>query len=275
MSAARKPWKCAVVGKPIAHSLSPAMHRAAYAALGLDNWTYDAFEVDEAGLKGFLENLDESWVGLSLTMPLKRAVIGFADEVTEVAGVLQVANTLEVGGKHRIASNTDCAGASGALAERGIGDVTSIRVLGGGATAASIVYALARKPRLKVEFLVRDEQRAAESIAVAERAGADVTVRPLDAPMLEVVDLLVSTVPAKAVKKLAHDLVDASNAVFDVVYEPWPTPLASAAAHEGVPYASGLDLLAHQAALQVELFTGQPIDPRVLRDAALEELARR
>src|SRR5665811_2581542 len=96
MSVARKQSKCAVIGKPIAHSLSPAMHRAAYAALGFDDWTYDAFEVDEAGLKGFLENLDESWVGLSLTMPLKRAVIPLADEVTTVAGALQVANTLEL-----------------------------------------------------------------------------------------------------------------------------------------------------------------------------------
>jgi len=275
MSAARKPSKCAVIGKPIAHSLSPAMHRAAYAALGFDDWTYDAFEVDEAGLKGFLENLDESWVGLSLTMPLKRAVIPLADEVTTVAGALQVANTLEVGGQHRIASNTDCAGAVGALAERGVRNVKSIRVLGGGATAASIVYAVARNPGLKVEFLVRDELRSAESIAVAERAGADVTVRPLDAPMLDVVDLLVSTVPGKAVRKQAHDLVDASHAVFDVVYEPWPTPLASAAALKGLPFVSGLDLLAHQAAFQVELFTGQPIDPQVLRDAALKELARR
>ena len=275
MSAARKSSKCAVIGNPIAHSLSPAMHRAAYAALGLTGWTYDAIDVDEAGLKGFLDDLDESWVGLSLTMPLKRAVIEFADEVSTVAATLGVANTLEVGGQHRIASNTDCAGAVGALAERGVGDIKSVRVLGGGATAASIVFALARTPGLKVEFVVRDEKRSAESIAVAEHAGADVTVRPLDAPMIEVVDLLVSTVPGKVAKLQAHDLVDASRAVFDVVYEPWPSPLASAATQKDVPFVSGLDLLAHQAVFQVELFTGQSIDPQVLREAALKELARR
>lgn len=264
--------KCAVLGKPINHSLSPAMHQAAYAALGLEGWTYEAFEVDESSLTSFVEGLDEQWVGLSLTMPLKRAVIALADDVDPVAKALGVANTLQLG-ERRLALNTDCAGATGALAERGIVDITSVRVLGGGATASSIVHALARKPGLTIEFVVRDEQRAAEAIAVAKRAGAAVTVRPFEAPMLDVVDLLVSTVPGALLH--THELVEATRAVFDVIYDPWPTPLAAAAEEHNRPFVSGLDLLAHQAALQVELFTGDHIDPQVLREAALAELARR
>ncbi len=266
--------RCAVVGSPINHSLSPAMHRAAYVALGLDDWSYEAIDVDVDGLKGFIEGLDESWAGLSLTMPLKRAVMALADEAGDDAKALGVANTLTLG-QRRLAANTDCPGAAAALVERGIGDVSTMRILGGGATASSVLHAVAQRPGMHIEFVVRDEQRATDSIDVAQRAGAIVTVRPFDAPLLDVVDLLVSTVPAKSVQKQSHELVDAARAVFDVVYNPWPTSLATAAQDHGKPFVSGIDLLAHQAAEQVHIFTGRRVDPQVLREAALAELERR
>lgn len=266
--------RCAVLGKPIAHSLSPVMHRAAYAHLGLD-WTYDAIEVAESELRGFLSGCDDSWRGLSLTMPLKREVMTVADEVTEVALLLNVANTVEFRNGRIVASNTDCAGALAALGERGIRKTKTARILGGGATAASIAYALASKGVEHLEFVVRNPERAEEAIAVAQNAGVDVVVRQMDKPLIDVVDLLVSTVPEDAVRQNAHDLVDSAHAVFDVIYDPWPTPLAKAAKEAGVPLVSGLDLLAHQAAFQVELMTGSPVEADLLRDAALAELATR
>ena len=268
------PTRCAVLGKPIDHSLSPVMHRAAYSHLGLD-WTYDAFEVAESELAAFMANCDESWRGLSLTMPLKRQVIPLADEVTDVARILGVANTVEFRDGQIIVSNTDCAGALSALAERGVRKTKTARILGGGATAASIAYALASNGVEHLEFVVRDPGRAEEAVAAARAAGADVVVRQIDKPLIDVVDLLVSTVPEKVVLQNAHDLVDSAHAVFDVIYDPWPTPLAQAAKEAGVPLVSGLDLLAHQATFQVELMTGRPVDVDLLRRAALAELVTR
>jgi len=268
------PTHCAVLGKPIEHSLSPVMHRAAYTHLGLD-WTYDAIEVTESELEGFLAGLDESWRGLSLTMPLKREVIGLADEVTKVARILKVANTVEFRDGRIIVSNTDCAGAIAALAERGVRKTKTARILGGGATAASIAHALASKGVEHIEFVVRNPRRAEEAVTVAREAGVDVDVRQMDKALIEVVDLLVSTVPGEAVRHEAHNLVDSARAVFDVIYDPWPSPLAKAAKEASLPFVSGLDLLAHQATFQVELMTGSPVDVDLLRDAALAELAAR
>lgn len=266
--------RCGVLGKPISHSLSPAMHRAAYAHLGLD-WTYDAFEVGEPELEAFLRGCDESWRGLSLTMPLKRVVIDLADEIDTVAAALGVANTI-VFGEHGIAAgNTDCAGAVAALAEKGIDSAMSVRILGGGATATSIAYAVATAGARHIEFVVRNPETVTDAVAVAENAGAEVLVRGIDQPLIRVVDLLVSTIPAEAVRAGALGFVESSRAVFDVIYDPWPTPLAAAAVVAGIPLVSGLDLLAHQATLQVQMMTGSPVSVDILRDAALAELSCR
>ncbi len=151
----------------------------------------------------------------------------------------------------------------------------SARILGGGATAASIAFALSTAGTSRIEFVVRDAARAAHAVDVAEAAGVSASVRLFEEPLLDRVDLLVSTVPAAAVSGQAHEFVDAAHAVFDVVYDPWPSVLATAADGADLPFVSGLDLLAHQAALQVELMTGESIPPQLLRDAALRELASR
>jgi shikimate dehydrogenase len=134
--------RCAVLGSPIAHSLSPALHRAAYAELGLD-WTYDAVEVRSAELPAFLDGLGEEWRGLSLTMPLKRAVVGLVDSLDDWSRLSGVANTVVLGEGGRAGHNTDIPGAVGALGERVSAPLRSAVVLGGGATAASVLLALA------------------------------------------------------------------------------------------------------------------------------------
>ena len=266
--------RCAVLGSPIAHSLSPAMHRAAYAELGLD-WTYEAVELQEDGLELFLSSLGDDVRGFSVTAPLKRHVAALVPEASEVVGRLGVANTILVEETGLRADNTDVPGAVAALLERGVEQARSARILGGGATAASMAYAVSTIGAERVEFVVREPARATEAAQAAKAAGLAVTIHTIDEPLIDKLDLLISTVPGEVVGSRSHELVDSSRAVFDVVYDPWPTPLAKAAEQAGVRVVSGLDLLAHQAALQVELMTGSGVSPQLLRRAALAELSTR
>jgi shikimate dehydrogenase len=265
--------RCAVLGSPIAHSLSPAMHRAAYTELGLD-WTYEAIDVGEDGLEAFLDDLSDEWRGLSLTMPLKRVALGLVGRCSDVATAVGSVNTILLGPDHGAGTgdNTDVAGAHAALRERGLDEPRSARIVGGGATATSIGFALAVLGLTDLEFVVRDRSRAEVAAQVARKAGSTVIVQSLEHPLLEKVDLLVSTVPGEAIGSRWHELVDSSRAVFDVAYHPWPTHLVTAAEQAGLAVVTGLDLLAHQAALQVELMTGSDIDPDLLRTAALAAL---
>ena len=266
--------RCAVLGSPIAHSLSPVMHLAAYAELGLD-WTYDAVEVHEDGLEAFLDDLTDDWRGLSLTMPLKRIALGLVGQNSAVATAVGSANTilLDPGNGRGSGDNTDVPGAQAALREHGL-EARSARIVGGGATATSVAYALAGLGIRDLEFVVRDESRAEGAAHVARSAGAHVIVKSFEHPLLEKVDLLVSTVPGDAIGSRSHELAESSRAVFDVAYDPWPTPLITAAEQAGLPTVTGVDLLAHQAALQVELMTGSAVDVDLLRSAALSALAR-
>ena len=252
--------RCAVLGDPIAHSLSPALHRAGYAAVGLD-WTYDAHRVAAGELSGFIRGLDASWRGLSLTMPLKREAMGLADAVAPVARVAGAANTLLLVDGSLHADNTDVPGAVAALRAAYDGPVTHATILGGGATAASTALAMVELGARSVTLLVRSPARAAETLAAIDRhpARPAVTVGSLDDDPV-VGDVVVSSIPAEA---QSEDLVDrcaAVPAVFEVLYDPWPTPLAASAGDRVL--VTGLDLLLHQAALQFEIFTGlaAPVD---------------
>jgi shikimate dehydrogenase len=263
--------RCAVLGSPIGHSLSPVMHRAAYAELGLD-WTFEAVELQEDQLSAFVDGLDDGWRGLSVTAPLKRAAARLAATVDDEVARLGVANTVLLGPDGRSAHNTDVPGAVAALAERGVKDVELVRILGGGATAASFASIAQRMGAERVELFVREPARAADAARVAESLGLGVEVRTIDKPILDVADLLVSTVPSDVIGSRSHELVESARAVFDVVYDPWPSRLVEVAVSAERPAVSGLDLLAHQAVLQVELMTGRTVDVAMLRDAALDSL---
>jgi shikimate dehydrogenase len=270
------PRRCAVVGSPIAHSLSPALHRAAYAELGLD-WTYDAVLVDSAGLEEFIGGLDESWRGLSLTMPLKRTVVPLLDTSDDWVRLSGVANTLVIDPGSRHGFNTDITGAIAAIQERLPTPPESAVVLGGGATATSVLLALAELGCRTVTVLVRDPARAEETVAVvgSHPSAPELTVGTIaDISRVEA-DLLVTTIPAEA---QTPDLLAACAdvpAVFEVVYDPWPTPLAQAVEDDGRRLVAGLDLLAHQAVGQVQRMTGQLVAVDLLREAGVAELARR
>jgi shikimate dehydrogenase len=253
--------RCAVLGSPIAHSLSPVLHRAAYAELGLD-WHYESREVREEELAGFLDGLDESWRGLSLTMPLKRAVVPLLDELTDRAAQARAANTVILERGRRIGHNTDIPGAVAAIRERTDVALPSAVVVGGGATAASVLLALADLGCTSVRVVVRDPSRVRETLDAAGRHPARPMVEVLtfreaaeNADALRPV-IVVSTVPADAQGESVLRIARTARVVFDVLYDPWPTPLARLADSEGLTLVSGLDLLVHQAALQVTLMTG-------------------
>jgi shikimate dehydrogenase len=268
--------RCAVLGSPVRHSLSPVLHRAAYAELGLA-WEYDAVEVTSADLPGFLAGLDGSWRGLSLTMPLKRTVLPLLDEVTERAAATGAANTVVLDGGRRTGHNTDVPGAAAAVRSRYDGPLRRAVILGGGATAASTLHALADLGCGEVVLVVRNPDRAAETIASAARhpAAPRVVVRRVGDGAVAA-DLLVSTIPASAQTPDVLALADPVAAVFEVVYDPWPTPLAAYASATGRVLVSGLDLLVAQAVLQVQLMTGSGDVPvAAMRAAGEAELARR
>lgn len=269
--------RCGVLGDPIAHSLSPVLHRAAYAELGLD-WSYDAHRVSSGGLESFLAGLDDTWRGLSLTMPLKREALPLVDRLTDRARLAGAVNTLllEPGGE-RVGDNTDLPGAAAAVRERTSAPLASAVVLGGGATAASVGLALADLGVRTIDLLVRDVARAGDTVEVLRSHDADVDVRTglLDASGVVDADIVVSTIPAAVqVPELLHR-VGGVPVVFEALYDPWPTPLAAAALASGRVLIGGLDLLVHQAALQHELFTGVPAPLDVMRAAGRAALEAR
>lgn len=270
--------RAAVLGSPIAHSLSPVLHRAAYAELGLDDWSYDRFEVDEAALPGFIEGLDTTWAGLSLTMPLKRAVIPLLDSVSATASSVEAVNTVVLTDDgRRVGDNTDIPGMVAALRERGVDKVESAAVLGAGATASSALAALSGICAGPVTAYVRSRRRADEMRAWGERLGVDVRVADwAEAAQALGAPLVVSTTPAGSTDALAAAVPDAPGTLFDVLYEPWPTALAAAWSASAGAVVGGLDLLVHQAVLQVEQMTGlAPAPLRAMRRAGEAALAAR
>ncbi|MFE2504408.1 shikimate dehydrogenase [Streptomyces rubiginosohelvolus] len=272
------PRRAAVLGSPIAHSLSPVLHRAAYAELGLGHWSYDRFEVDEAALPGFVEGLDASWAGLSLTMPLKRAIIPLLDEVSATAASVEAVNTVvftEDG--RRVGDNTDIPGMVAALRERGVDKVESAAVLGAGATASSALAALAVVCAGPVTAYVRSPERAAEMRGWGERLGVDViTADWAEAAAALSAPLVIATTPAGATDAFTGSVPEAPGILFDVLYEPWPTRLAAAWSAHGGAVVGGLDLLVHQALLQVEQMTGRiPAPLAAMRRAGEAALASR
>jgi shikimate dehydrogenase len=271
--------RAAVLGSPIAHSLSPALHSAGYRELGLTDWSYQAIECDEQGLAALLDSLGPDWAGLSLTMPLKRAVLPLLDSTEELALEVGAANTVLFRHGRRSGYNTDIRGMVAALRQAGVTAAGPAVVLGGGATACSALAALREIGASDVTVAVRSRARAAPLCAVAARLGVD--VRLIDfGPQLNSARwrVMISTVPAVGAQAVADQLTTgavAAETVFDVVYDPWPTALAEAARAAGWTVISGYELLVQQAGGQFELMTGRQAPIEAMRAAGLAELEHR
>jgi shikimate dehydrogenase len=273
----------AVLGSPIAHSLSPVLHRAAYRALGLRDWRYAAHEVDEEGFLPFVAGLDETWRGLSLTMPLKEVAFEVAADISPTALATGAINTLvrrETG--EWDAHNTDVHGVVAALSDS-LQDATaaprSATVLGSGATARSAIAALAELGVRHVRLAVRSAVRPSTT-----RMAADLGLQVEQVSLEHWADrggLVVSTLPAGAGAAAAavldgHRLEGRrlEGTLLDVVYADWPTPLADAAAAAGLTVVSGLDMLVHQAAEQVWLMTGRKAPLQAMLAAGRQAVSR-
>ncbi|MFC4857454.1 shikimate dehydrogenase [Actinophytocola glycyrrhizae] len=263
--------RAAVTGKPVAHSLSPVLHGAAYEALGLP-WTYTRLEASEAELPELVAGLDESWVGLSVTMPGKGAALALAttttDRATDRAKAVGAANTLVRRDDGWAADCTDVEGVAGALRAAGFGSGSSAVVLGAGGTARAAIAGLAELGVSSATVVVRDPARAEAARTCAAAVGVKLEVvawAAADFPALVAgSSVLVNTAPPDAVSPAA---LGGAPFLLDVIYHPWPTPLATAVAAHGGHVATGLDMLLHQAFGQVEQFTGKAAPRQAMRDA--------
>ena len=285
--------RCAVLGKPIEHSLSPVLHNAAYRALGLDDWFYDRHEVGEEDLDGFLRGLDPSWAGLSLTMPLKKTIQPYGTPSNLWARELKVANTavfdwgnargaIADGAKPRIRLyNTDVVGIQLAFdhATRAAGiHVEGNRdgralVIGNGNTASSAVAACTMMPEVgHITVAARHPDRNPSLAPLAERflrRGDALDIIALDDTdallrAFAASTVVVSTIPGHAADPLANLLESASADVrpeegarlLDVVYDPRPSALMTAWRGRGGLAIGGEEMLLYQALIQVLLMTG-------------------
>ena len=258
--------RAAVVGRPVGHSLSPLLHRAAYAALGLANWSYDALDIGAEELPVLLAGLGEEWRGFSVTMPCKQAAVDAADVVEPLPGLLHAANTLVRTDAGWRAENTDVHGIGMALQLAGVEHVERAVMIGAGGTAAAAAVALSSLGAQQVDVVVRNPDRAADVTRVLDRLGVAVAVRPLADAALAA-PLVVSTVPVDAQPRLLALPWRAEHTVLDVLYAPWPTPLARRVADAGGTVVGGLEVLFWQATVQVELMTGRPAPIAAMRAA--------
>jgi shikimate dehydrogenase len=282
--------RAAVLGHPIGHSKSPALHRAAYAYLGVE-LAYSAIDVTEAQLPGFMAAVREegSWRGLSVTMPLKSAMVREMDEIRGVARTLGVVNTVafepDASGSgpsgensasvRLIGYNTDVAGIVNALRHAGAAAAPTAVVLGGGGTAAAALAALKELGAPAADVFVRDVSRAAEARAASAALGLPVQVLPIAgaAAAIAAADVVISTLPPRAADQLAAEVQrelqqqsargtasgpapQQPGVLLDVAYDPWPSRIASVWQDAGGKVVPGLEMLIYQAVEQVRHFTG-------------------
>lgn len=253
-----------VWGDPIDHSLSPALHTAAYAELGWEDWTYGRRRVAAADFARELATLGPEYRGLSCTMPLKAAVHAAADERDARTELTGAGNTLLLTEGRRRAFNTDVGGIIAALEDAGVAAPASARIVGAGATATSALVALAEWGVGLVDVVARRPDAVVPLQALGERLGVAVDAAPLTARFHRPHTLTLATLPGDApvAPDVAESLAAAGGVLFDVVYGHWPTALASAWEAAGLRAFSGEGMLLHQAVLQIRVFaTGDVTRP--------------
>ena len=264
----------AVIGDPIAHSLSPVMFNAAFDAAGLD-WVFVAFRVAAGDTRRALDGVRSMGIaGLSVTMPHKDAAFDLADELTPEAEGLRAVNCIVNRDETLVGHNTDGDGFIAALAAEGIG-VAGERcvVLGGGGAARSVVAALGRAG---AEITVVNRSAAKAEVAAA-LGGARSAVGPIDA--LEQASILVNATSVgmggEGLPLPAELLARPPRVVVDLVYHPVQTPLLQAAGEAGARTVDGVGMLVQQGAVAFRLWTGVEAPIEAMNDAARRALAAR
>ncbi len=263
----------AVIGSPVGHSLSPAMHNAAFAALGVD-WTYVAFEVRPGEADQALAAMRTLRLGgLSVTMPHKQQVAESVDRLEPAATLLESANTVWWDGDQLVGASTDGDGWVAAAAEAGVTlQGRRLGVVGAGGAARSIIDAAARAGVAEIVVVNRSAPAAYSACALASVAKVGV------ASDLASVDIIVNATSVGMgddASPIDATMLSSHQVVADIVYHPRRTALLVAAEARGCQTIDGLGMLAHQAVLQQERWLGVQPDPAVLRAAADAELRRR
>jgi shikimate dehydrogenase len=261
--------KAAVLGYPIAHSLSPVLHGKAFELLGIAG-SYEAIEVESGGLSEFLKSQGQSYNYLSLTMPLKEEVLEIASdsgiEVDELAQRIQSVNTLIRKGSGWSATSTDGSGFIKALANAGYDHFNSVLILGAGGTARAVAGALDDIAD-NVAVMGRSVRRNAGIAACFRKVVPEFIVWD-DQIDLRQFDLVVNTTPSGAADLVAEYIPSkVEGLLFDVLYKPWPTLIARRWSDGGGKVISGLELLLYQGIDQINLVhpLGQKIIDSELR----------
>lgn len=261
--------RAAVLGKPISHSLSPSLHRAAYIKLGIDG-VYESFEVAEGELAQFIATHNEDWSGFSLTMPLKEVCLEVATSIDPIALRMKSANTLIKRGRDWYATSTDRTGFISLCASHKFLGAQKVLVLGAGGTARAAIAALDEAGR---EIVVcrrnplRDE--AIQRSAVHARVS---TIEWMQSDLAEF-DLVINTVPGDASSVILENL-EGAPALVDVLYHPWPSPLAARWRQHNSHIVSGIELLIWQGIDQIELMTGESFDREDMFNYLFHSLVR-
>lgn len=262
----------AVVGYPIDHSLSPVLHRAAYQALGCEEWTYDRIPCPPGHLARIVSNCSPDYRGFSVTMPAKKEALLYADQSSDRAQKVGAANTLVRHKDGWWADCTDIDGATHALQQAQI-DGGSVLILGAGSTVRPYIDALHTLTEdtgnpLSLTIASRSRERAQDTLNCADRYAVPVTWCDLSSSdefqkAADSATQVISTLPADAGAAYAPAL-HAVERYVDVTYAPWPTSLAEHIAPHATTVVGGLTMLIHQAVRQVELFTGKEATPAMI-----------
>lgn len=262
--------RLAVLGSPIAHSKSPALHLAAYCELGLD-WDYQPIDLVAVDLPAFLSDRGTDWRGLSLTMPLKQQVIELLDWKDATASLTGAANTVlfepSTGGRALRGYNTDVAGIAAAFRDAGVADLGRVRILGAGATAASALVAVAGLGAERVSISARSTSRLVELMELGEKLGVVVVAAEDDEPEP---DAVISTLPGGSENPYRFSSATrASSVLLDVAYDPWPSPLVTQWQEVRGRVIPGIDMLINQALVQVRIFVGGDPDTELPGEAGV------
>lgn len=268
----------AVLGSPISHSKSPAIHAAAYRVLNED-WTYGSYEVVRGGLKRFIERDGSDHSGFSVTMPLKENAYSFADETDDLSKLTGATNTLVRLNEKWLGFNTDIFGITQSIGSKLTREIETALIIGSGATATSAMVALAQlAPGSNVDVFARNAKAAKDLVLFGKSLNLQVRRVRFLFIALSKADLVISTLPGGALDDIAKKLTIRTSfrpkgLLLDVAYSPWPSSIASVWSGRGCPVASGKDMLIWQALAQIRIFkNGNPSEPLLNEVAVLEAM---
>ncbi len=276
---------CAIIGNPVSHSLSPAIHNAAFAECGL-NYVYVAFPVEDvknalAGMRAL-----PGFRGMSVTIPHKIEIMEYVDEIADVDRKIGSINTIINENGRLIGLGTDGPGAQKALADAEV-DINgkNVLMLGSGGAARAIAFTLAQNTKLAELKLLDINKDMLDGLAADLRAGTEASIKheilndnSLAAAM-ESADLILHCTPIGMHPKEDASLVPAGlfrpgQVIFDIVYTPLETKLVREAKAAGLKIISGVDMFINQAVLQFERFTGTDAPVEVMRRVVMEHLTK-